>query len=83
MASQRASRLRATSRFSGSTSVEGTFGPVSVVAGAFDGEFGGPADPLAPAGHLISCGERQGDLFGGERVQQHTCDRVIDGGGRD
>jgi hypothetical protein len=26
---------------------------------------------------------RQGDLFGSERVQQHACDRVIDGGGGD
>ena len=32
---------------------EGALGPVGVVAGAFDGEFGGPADPLVPAGHLV------------------------------
>ena len=72
LASQRASRLRATSRFSGSTGAEGALGPVGVVAGAFDGELGGPADPLVPAGDLVGCGQRQGDLPGGERVQQHA-----------
>ena len=34
---------------------EGALGPVGVVAGAFDGELGGPADPLVPAGHLVGC----------------------------
>ena len=62
LASQRASRVRATSRFSGSTGAEGAFGPVGVVAGAFDGELGGAADPLVPVGDLVGGGERQRDL---------------------
>src|SRR6266542_2769174 len=60
---------------------KGALGPVGVVTGAFDRELSGPADPLAPAGHLVSRGERQRDLLGGQRVQQHAGDRVIDGGG--
>ena len=47
LASQRASRERATSRFSGSTAKR-PLGPVGVVAGALDGELGGPAGPLVP-----------------------------------
>ncbi len=72
LASQRASRLRATSRFSGSTGAKSALGAVCLVTRAFDGELGGPADPLVPAGHLVGCGERQGDLLGGQRVQQHA-----------
>ena len=53
LASQRASRLRATSRFSGSQAQKGALGAVSVVPGAFDGELGGAADALVPACHLI------------------------------
>src|SRR6266566_3043511 len=37
---------------------QGALGPVGVVAGAFDGELGGAADPLVPAGHLIGSGQR-------------------------
>ena len=59
---------------------ESALGAVGLIPRAFDGELGGPAGPLVPAGHLIGCGERQGDLPGGQRVQQHPGDRVIDGG---
>ena len=60
---------------------KGALGPVGVVAGAFDGELGGAADPLVPAGHLAGCCQGQGDLLGGQRVQQHPGDRLVDGGG--
>ena len=59
---------------------EGPLGPVSVVAGAFHRELGGPADPLVPAGDLIGGRQRQGDLLGGQRVQQRARDRGIHAG---
>ena len=80
LASQRASRERATSRFSGSTGAEGPLGPVSVVAGAFHRELGGPAGPLVPARDLIGGRQRQGDLPGGQRVQQRARDGGIHAG---
>ena len=51
---------------------EGALGPVGVVAGAFDGKLSGAADPLVPVGDLIGSGERERDLLGGQRVQQHA-----------
>jgi hypothetical protein len=60
---------------------KGALGPVGVVTRAFDRKLSRAADPLVPAGHLIGSGERQRDLLGGQRVQQHPGDRVIDGGG--
>ena len=39
--------------------VEGAFGAVGLVAGAFDGELGGPADPLMPVGDLVGGGQRE------------------------
>ena len=80
LASQRASRERATSRFSGSTGAEGPLGPVGVVAGALDGELGGPAGPLVPARDLAGGRQRQGDLAGGERVQQRARDGGVHAG---
>ena len=59
---------------------ERALGAVGVVAGTLDGELGGPADALAAARHLVGRGQRQGDLTGGERVQQRTRDSVIDAG---
>ncbi len=50
--------------------VEGAFGAVGLVAGAFDGEFGGPADPPMPVGDLVGGGQRQRDLGGVQRRQQ-------------
>src|SRR5437016_1781933 len=55
---------------------ERPLGPVGVVAGALDGEFGGPAGPLVPARDLAGGGQSQGNLAGGQRVQQ----RARDGG---
>ena len=50
--------------------VEGAFGAVGLVAGAFDGELGGPADPLMPVGDLVGGGQRERDLVGVQRFQQ-------------
>jgi transcriptional regulator with XRE-family HTH domain len=38
--------------------------------------------PLMPAGDLVGRDQGERDLLGGERVQQHARDCVIDGGGR-
>src|SRR5438128_1586390 len=59
---------------------EGPLGPVSVVAGTFHRELGGPADPLMPARDLIGGRQRQGDLPGGQRVQQRARDRGVHAG---
>jgi hypothetical protein len=40
---------------------EGAFGAVGVVAGAFDGEFGGAADAVAPVGDFVGGGQRERD----------------------
>jgi hypothetical protein len=34
---------------------ESAFGAVCLITRAFDGELGGAADPLVPAGHLVGC----------------------------
>src|ERR1039458_10243227 len=60
--------------------VECALGPVSVVAGALGGELGGPADPLVPAGDLVSGRQGEGDLPGGGRGQQRGRDRGIHAG---
>ncbi len=49
--------------------VEGAFGPVGLVAGAFDGEFGGAADSPVPVGDLVGGRERERDLVGVQRIQ--------------
>src|SRR5260370_1214581 len=59
---------------------EGPLGPVSVVAGTFHRELGGPAGPLVPARDLIGGPPRQGDLPGGQRVQQRARDCGIHAG---
>src|SRR6266542_2710991 len=64
----------------GLAGVEGAFGPVGVVTGAFHGEFGGPADPLVPAGDLVGGAQCKRNLLGGERLQQGGGDRGVDGG---
>lgn len=48
--------------------VEGAFGAVGFVAGAFDGELGGPAEALVAVGDLVSGGQGQGDLGGIQRL---------------
>src|SRR6266542_3489657 len=48
----------------GLAGVEGAFGPVGVVTGAFHGELRGPADPLVPAGDLVGGAQCERDLFG-------------------
>ena len=64
-------------RFDG---VEGAFGAVGVVAGAFDGELGGAAEAVVPVGDLVGGGQRERDLGRVERGQQPVGDRVVDGG---
>ncbi len=59
---------------------EGAFGAVGFVAGAFDGEFGGPAEALVPIGDLISGGQGEGDLGGIERLQEPAGDGGVHGG---
>ena len=57
---------------------EGPLGAVGLIAGALDGQLGCPACPLVLAGHLAGCGERERDLLGGEGLQQHGGDGVVD-----
>src|ERR1039458_7884065 len=59
---------------------EGPLGPVSVIAGTFHRELGGPADPLVPARALSGGRQRQGDLPGSQRVQQRARDRGVHAG---
>jgi hypothetical protein len=49
--------------------VEGALGPVGLVAGAFDGEFGGAADSPVPVGDFVGGRERERDLVGAQRIQ--------------
>jgi hypothetical protein len=58
---------------------ESAFGPISFVAGAFDGELGGPADALVAVGDLVSGGQGKGDLGGIERLQQSVGDGGVHG----
>ena len=44
-------------------------GPVGFVAGAFDGELGGPPDSPMPVGDLVGGGQCQRDLVGVQRIQ--------------
>jgi len=81
--SQRASRLRATSRFSGSQAWKGPFGAGGFVADPFDGQLGGPAATGPAVGDLVGGGQRQGDLVGVEGGEQPFGDGVVDGGGGD
>ena len=62
-------------RFGG---VEGPFGAVGVVAGAFDGQLGGAAGAGAAVGDLVGGGERERDLVGVQRGQQPLGDDVVD-----
>ena len=64
-------------RFDG---VEGAVGAVGLVAGAFDGEFGGAAEPVVPVGDRVGGGQRERDLVWVQRGQQPVGDRVVDGG---
>ena len=64
-------------RFAG---VERPLGAVGFVAGAFDGQLGGPAGAVAAVGDLVGGGQRQRDLVGVQRGQQPLGDRVVDGG---
>lgn len=59
---------------------EGAFGPISLVAGAFDGEFGGSAGALVPIGDVVSGGQGKCNLGGIERLQEPAGDRVVHGG---
>jgi hypothetical protein len=60
--------------------VEGALGPVSLVAGPFNCQPGGPADALVPARDLVGGRQRQGDLLGREHGQQRARDRLIHAG---
>ena len=60
--------------------VEGAFGAVGLVAGAFDGEFGGATEPVVPVGDRVGGGQRERDLVRVQRGQQPVGDRVVDGG---
>src|SRR5712691_9887274 len=57
---------------------EGPLSAVGLIPGAFDGQLGCAAGPLALAGHLAGGGERERDLLGGEGLQQHAGDGVVD-----
>src|SRR4029077_11318990 len=63
--------------------VEGAFGAVGLVTGAFDGELGGPPDPPMPVGDLVGGGQRQIDLVGVQRFQQSFGHRLVHRGGDD
>src|ERR1039457_1967484 len=62
---------------------QGPLCPVGVVAGTFHRELGGPADPLVPARDLAGGRQCQGDLPGGQRVQQRARDRGVHAGRSD
>ena len=60
--------------------MEGSFGAVGLVAGAFDSELGGATEPVVPVGDLIGGSEGEFDLVWVQRGEQPIGDRVIDGG---
>src|SRR5436853_45665 len=59
---------------------EGAFGPVSLVAGAFDGEFGGAADASVAIGDVVGGGQGERDLGGIQRLEQPVGDCDVDCG---
>jgi hypothetical protein len=59
--------------------VEGAFGTVGLVAGAFDGQLRGPHRTLAAVGDLVCSRQGQGELVGRHRGQQRAGDRLVDG----
>jgi hypothetical protein len=63
--------------------MEGPFGAVGVVAGAFDGQLGGAAGAVPASGDLVGGGEGEGDLFGVQGGEEPVGDRVVDGVGAD
>ena len=58
---------------------EGPLSAVGFVACPLDGQLGGAAGALVLAGDLVGGGQRERDLLGRERVQQHPGDGVVEG----
>ena len=81
--SQRVSRLRATSRFSGSQAWNARSARSGLIAGALDAQLDRAGRARAAVGDLVGGRERERDLLRRERLEQPAGDQLVDDGGLD